>query len=93
MSRNVERAEGVTRLVELNRDTGLEFQTNETGRYYWQSALSAMCEVDDFATDEIDDQEFFILFSKNWSSSVLTCINMARKCPHGEGSIVRGNLG
>ena len=79
MSRYVERAEGVTRLVEVNRDTDLEFQANETGRDYWQSALSAMCAMDDFANDEIDDQEFFILFSKNWSSSVLTCINMARE--------------
>ena len=79
MSRYVERAEGVTRLVEVNRDTDLEFNTNENRRDYWQSALSAMCAVNDFANDEFHDHELFILFSKNWSSSVLTCINMARE--------------
>ena len=79
MSRYVERAEGVTRLVEVNRDTDLEFYASENKRDYWQSALCAMCAVDDFANDEIDDHELFILFSKRWSSSVLTCINMARE--------------
>ena len=79
MSRYAERAEGVTRLVEVNRDTDLEFYATETKRDYWQSALCAMCAVDDFANDEIDDHELFILFSKRWSSSVLTCINMARE--------------
>ena len=79
MSRYVERAEGVTRLVEVNRDTDLQFHANENRRDYWQSALSAMCAVDDFSSDEINDHELFILFSKNWSSSVLTCINMARE--------------
>ena len=64
MSRYVERAEGVTRLVEVNRDTDLEFHANENRRDYWQSALSAMCAVDDFSSDEINDHELFILFSK-----------------------------
>ena len=69
----------MTRLVEVNRDTDLEFYASENKRDYWQSALCAMCAVDDFANDEIDDHELFILFSKRWSSSVLTCINMARE--------------
>ena len=55
MSRYVERAEGVTRLVEVNRDTDLESYANGTKRDYWQSALSAMCAVEDFAKDELDD--------------------------------------
>ena len=79
MSRYVERAEGVTRLVEVNRDTDLESYANGTKRDYWQSALSAMCAVEDFAKDELDDHELFILFSRDWSSSVSTCINMARE--------------
>ena len=79
MSRNVERAEGVTRLVEVNRDTDLETHTNENKRDYWQSALSAMCAIEEFAKDKFDDHEYFILFSESWSSSVLTCINMARE--------------
>ena len=79
MSRYVERAEGVTRLVEVNRDTDLESYANGKKRDYWQSALSAMCAVEDFAKDELNDQELFILFSKDWSSSVSTCINMARE--------------
>ena len=74
MSRYVERAEGVTRLVEVNRDTDLESYANGTKRDYWQSALSAMCAVEDFAQDELNDHELFILFSKDWSSSVSTCI-------------------
>ena len=53
MSRYVERAEGITRLVEVNRDTDLEFHANEKRRDYWQSALSAMCAVEDFENDQI----------------------------------------
>ncbi len=79
MSRYVERAEGVTRLVEVNRDTDLESYATGAKRDYWHSALSAMCAVEDFASDELDDHEHFILFSRNWSSSVCTCINMARE--------------
>ena len=79
MSRYVERAEGITRLIEVNRDTDLEFHANEKRCDYWQSALSAMCALEDFENDEIDDHELFILFSNNWSSSVITSINMARE--------------
>jgi hypothetical protein len=56
--------EGVTRLVEVNRDTDLESYANGKKRDYWQSALSAMCAVEDFAKDELNDHELFILFSK-----------------------------
>jgi uncharacterized alpha-E superfamily protein len=79
MSRYVERAEGVTRQVEVNRDTDLEFHANKSKRDYWQSALRAMCAFEEFTKDEFEDPERFILFSRNWSSSVLTCINMARE--------------
>ena len=88
MSRYVERAEGVTRLVEVNRDTHLESSAGGIQRDYWKSALNAMCAIDDFANDEINDEELFILFSKNWTSSLLTCVNMARE----NGRMVRDQL-
>ena len=88
MSRYVERAEGVTRLVEVNRDTHLESSAGGLQRDYWKSALNAMCAIDDFANDEINDEELFILFSKNWTSSLLTCVNMARE----NGRMVRDQL-
>ncbi|OUU43195.1 MAG: hypothetical protein CBC16_03090 [Verrucomicrobia bacterium TMED56] len=79
MSRYVERAEGVTRLVEVNRDTDLQSFAHGLKRDYWHSALRAMCGLEQFASDDIENYELFILFSKNWSSSVLTSINMARE--------------
>ncbi len=64
MSRYVERAEGVTRLVEVNRDTDLQFHASDNRRDYWQSALSAMCAVEDFSRDEINDYELLFCFRR-----------------------------
>ncbi|MEC7800793.1 MAG: alpha-E domain-containing protein [Verrucomicrobiota bacterium] len=88
MSRYVERAEGVTRLVEVNRDTNLESNPSADYRDYWKSALNAMCALEDFAKDEINDEEKFILFSDKWASSLVTCINMARE----NGRMIRDQL-
>ena len=93
MSRYVERAEGVTRLVEVNRDTDLESYANGKKRDYWQSALSAMCAVEDFAKDELNDQELFILFSKDWSSSVSLALIWPAKMPEWLGISYRKRFG
>ena len=69
----------MTRLVEVNRDTDLQSFAHGFKRDYWHSALRAMCGLEEFASDDIENHELFILFSKNWSSSVLTSINMARE--------------
>ena len=47
-----------------------------------------MCALEDFAKDEIKDEEKFILFSDKWPSSLLTCINMARE----NGRMIRDQL-
>ena len=66
MSRYVKRAEGVTRLVEVNQDTNLEANPSADYRDYWKSALGlSIYALEDFAKDEIKDEEKFILFSDN----------------------------
>ena len=60
MSRYVERAEGVTRLVEVNRDTDLQSFAHGLKRDYWHSALRAMCGLEQFASDDIENYELFI---------------------------------
>ena len=79
MSRFVERAEGITRLVEVNRDTELESGGSQDDLGYWHSALQAMCAEREFETSEWKEPDAFILFSGKWSSSVLNCINSARE--------------
>ena len=80
MNRYVERAEGVTRLVEVKRDTNLEAEAKSDKRDYWRSALQAMCASEGAEEeDDLNDPESFILFSKRWSSSVINSINQARE--------------
>ena len=87
MSRYVERAEGVTRLVEVNRDTNLEANPSRLSRLLEICTQCYVC-LEDFAKDEIKDEEKFILFSDKWPSSLLTCINMARE----NGRMIRDQL-
>ncbi|MBO26370.1 MAG: hypothetical protein CMI33_07225 [Opitutales bacterium] len=79
MNRYVERAEGVTRLVEVKRDTNLEAEAKGDKRDYWRSALQAMCASEGAEEEDLNDPESFILFSKRWSSSVINSINQARE--------------
>ncbi len=79
MNRYVERAEGVTRLVEVKRDTNLEAEAKGDKRDYWRSALQAMCASEGAQEEDLNDPESFILFSKRWSSSVINSINQARE--------------
>ena len=62
MNRYVERAEGVTRLVEVKRDTNLEAEIKGDNRDYWRSALQAMCATEGTEDEDLNDPESFILF-------------------------------
>jgi uncharacterized alpha-E superfamily protein len=94
MSRYVERAEGVTRLVEVNRDTDLESYANGKKRDYWQSALSAMCAVEDFAQDELErPRTLHPVFQGLVELSVLPALIWPAKMPEWLGISYRKRFG
>ena len=78
MSRFIERAEGVTRLVEVYRDSDLEVDARLGDVSYWQPTLLALCAQEEFDEDELEEPASFLLFSSQWSNSVLNSINSAR---------------
>ena len=79
MSRFVERAEGVTRLVEIHRDTDLESDARSGNFGYWHSTLQSMCAKEQFEEDEMQGPDAFLLFSSQWNNSVINSINSARE--------------
>lgn len=79
MSRFIERAEGVTRLVEVYRDSDLEVDARRGDVSYWQPTLLALCAQEQFDEDELEEPASFLLFSSQWSNSVLNSINSARE--------------
>ena len=79
MSRFVERAEGVARLVEIHRDTDLESDTRRGDVGYWYSTLQSMCAKEQFDEDELEEPGTFLLFSSQWDNSVFNSINSARE--------------
>lgn len=79
MSRFVERAEGVARLVEIHRDTDLESDTRRGDAGYWHPTLLAMCAQEQFDEDELKEPDAFLLFSSQWNNSVFNSINSARE--------------
>jgi uncharacterized alpha-E superfamily protein len=79
MSRFVERAEGVTRLVEIHRDTDLESDARSGDFGYWHSTLQSMCAKEQFEEDELEEPDTFLLFSSQWNNSVINSINSARE--------------
>ena len=79
MSRFVERAEGVARLVEIHRDTDLESDTRRGDAGYWHPTLLAMCAQEQFDEDELKEPDAFLLFSGQWNNSVFNSINSARE--------------
>ena len=79
MSRFVERAEGVARLVEIHRDTDLESDTRRGDVGYWYSTLQSMCAKEQFDEDELEEPDTFLLFSSQWDNSVFNSINSARE--------------
>ena len=48
MSRFVERAEGVTRIVQVHRDSDLETEFSQGAAEYWNSALIALYAQNEF---------------------------------------------
>jgi uncharacterized alpha-E superfamily protein len=79
MSRFVERAEGVTRLVEVYRDSDLESDARRGDVGYWHPTLLAMCAQEQFEGDELDEPDSFLLFSSQWNNSVINSIKSARE--------------
>ena len=79
MSRFVERAEGVARLVEIHRDTDLESDTRRGDAGYWHPTLLAMCAQEQLDEDELKEPDAFLLFSSQWNNSVFNSINSARE--------------
>ena len=79
MSRFVERAEGVTRLVEIHRDTDLESDARSGNFGYWHSTLQSMCAKEQFEEDEMQGPDAFLLLSSHWNNSVINSINSARE--------------
>ncbi len=79
MSRFVERAESITRMVEVTKDTYLESGREINDEEFWHSTLNALCAVEIFEADKIVKVDEFLLFSKDWSNSIRNCIFSARE--------------
>ena len=79
MSRFVERAEGVTRIVQVHRDSDLETEFSQGAAEYWNSALIALYAQNEFEVGKFKDPGSFIIFSPQWIGSVINCVNAARE--------------
>ena len=79
MSRFVERAEGVTRIVQVHRDSDLETEFSQGAAEYWNSALIALYAQNEFELGKFKDPGSFIIFSPQWIGSVINCVNAARE--------------
>lgn len=79
MSRFVERAESISRMVEVTKDTYLESRREIKDEDFWHSTLNALCAVEVFEGDPIDKVDEFLLFSKDWMNSTRNCIFSARE--------------
>lgn len=79
MSRYVERAESLARLVEVRRDTRLETGFGIQSKKFWSSSLSALYAEEFFQADGRTEADEFILFAENWPNSIRNCIYFARE--------------
>ena len=79
MNRYVERAESMSRMVEVNLDTQLEGPDHFLGKKFWNPAIQALSAIDFFKLEETERVEMFFLFSKQWPSSTQNCILSARE--------------
>jgi uncharacterized alpha-E superfamily protein len=79
MNRYVERAESMSRMVEVNLDTQLEAPDHFLGKKFWNPAIQALSAIDFFKLEETERVEMFFLFSRQWPSSTQNCIFSARE--------------
>jgi uncharacterized alpha-E superfamily protein len=85
LSRYIERAENLTRLIEVNLQLILDFSNldDQKVKDHWQPILRALCDEDAFAKvyDKADSQTVtdFITFRRENPNSILSCLFAARE--------------
>ena len=81
MSRYIERAEGMSRMIQVHQSLALEYAGNDQQlEEFWQPVLKSIC------TDQVHlEAEGFrkigktLIFSDTYSNSIRSCISMARE--------------
>ncbi len=78
MSRYIERAESIARLVEVTQSSSLEF-TEEDQAEFWDPVLKAICAKEEYSKSSYKDVGQFLCLGLEFSNSVKNCIMLARE--------------
>ena len=72
MSRYIERAESITRMVEVNQSSSLEFIEDALSEF-WEPVLKAICASEIFNEHTKIDIGQFLFFGSGFPNSVKNC--------------------
>jgi uncharacterized alpha-E superfamily protein len=78
MSRYIERAESITRMVEVNQSSSLD-SSEEQLEEFWDPVLKAICASETFKESGKKDLSQFLFFSSDYTYSVKNCLAFARE--------------
>ena len=81
MSRYIERAEGMARLVQVNQSQALEYvHKDQQLEEFWNPVLQSIC-ADSVRVDgdDIKNLVYSLIFSENYSNSIYSCLSFARE--------------
>ena len=81
MSRYIERAEGMARMIQVNQSLALEYADNdEQLKEFWQPVLKSIC-IDEVHLEEVGGRKIgkTLIFSEAYGNSIRSSIYMARE--------------
>jgi len=81
MSRYIERAEGMARLVQVNQSQALEYvHKDQQLEEFWSPVLQSIC-ADSVRVggDDIKNLVYSLIFSETYTNSIYSCLSFARE--------------
>ena len=81
MSRYIERAEGMARMIQVHQNLALEYaQGDEQFAWFWKPVLQSIC-AEEFPAgpNEIKNLVKELVFSSGYENSIYSCISLARE--------------